>query len=45
MSVADPVSSHPDLADVPPRNFRDPSRVVASALLYRKSFLEKILIG
>ena len=43
--IADPVSSQLDLKDVPPRNFRDPSRVVASALLYTQSFLEKLLIG
>ena len=43
--VKRPVSSRPDLEYVPPRIFRDPSRVVASALLYRKFFLEKILIG
>ena len=43
--VADPVSSHHDLADVPPKIFRGPSRVVASALLYRKFFLEKLSMG
>ena len=40
-----PVSSQPDLEYVPPRKFRDPSRVVGSALLYRKFFLEKLSIG
>ena len=43
--VGDPVSSHPNLANDCARNFRDPSRVVASTLLYRHSFLEFQVIG
>ena len=43
--VADPCSSYPDLANDCARIFRDPSRIVASTLLYRYTLLAFWVIG